>query len=73
MTKKKKKYYSAPLIESVGLDREVSLAMASLPGNAGPEDPFSTKAAPVSAPPFPKAPSSNPYPFGGDTPDFSNM
>ncbi len=65
MTVKKRKY-TAPLLETHSVDQEISLVMTSLPGNGntnlksvgGSGSPAILKSA---------------QPFGGSTPDISNM
>ena len=71
MSIQKKKYYLSPKIESVKLDRGISLGLITHP----PEDPI---AAPVgrdrpSFGPSSASPSSVSNPFGSSRPDYGDM
>ena len=68
---KNKKTYISPKIESFELDREISLVMASVPGDAGPPG-GDFGAAPSSTPDYPSTLNSD-SPFGSTTPDYDNL
>ena len=70
MTIKSKKYYSAPIINSIRLDKSIVLLepTGNPPGgNLQVESP-PTYSTPTSAPP-----SASSTPFGGNSPDYSDM
>ena len=69
MTIKSKKYYSAPIINSIKLDSEISLILMTSP----PPDPDSGTMEVVPPSPYSAPPSANSTPFGGNGPDYSDM
>ena len=68
MNIKSKKYYTAPKIGRIKLDREISLIMMTNP----PPDPGAL-ISPPSTQTDGTPPSSNSTPFGGDSPDYGDM
>ena len=70
MTIKSKKYYSAPIINSIRLDKSIVLLTptGNPPGGNTQVVPPSPYGTPTSAPP-----SANSTPFGGNSPDYSDM
>jgi len=69
MTKESKKYYSAPIVNSIKLDSEICLILMTNP----PPDPPGTNT--IVAPPstYSTPPSASSTPFGGNGPDYSDM
>ncbi len=65
---KHKKYYSAPIVDSIKLDSEISLILMTDP----PPDPTSTMEVQPQSP-YSAPPSANSAPFGGSSPDYSDM
>ncbi len=70
MNIKSKKYYSAPIVNSIRLDRSIVLLepTGNPPGGNIQVEPPATFSTPASAPP-----STNNTPFGGNSPDYSDM
>ncbi len=72
MTENLKKYYTAPEVDSIKLDKGIALILLSSPPpdptSAAPVEPEKPSFGPSSAPP-----SSANNPFGGDKPDYSDM
>lgn len=63
--------YSKPDIEEHFIDQVINLAEVS--GEWDPVEPTSFQAPSPSSSPQLENPSAAEYPFGGDSPDFSNM
>ncbi|GEM_PF-4022389 len=65
-----KKYYTAPTVSSIKLDRSIVLLTptGNPPGMAAPAEPERPSYPSSSTPP-----STNSTPFGGGKPDFSDM
>lgn len=68
-----KKTYTKPTIEEHTLDRIVNLQIGSPVGPPFPASASEAPEAPSAASPQIENPSAAEYPFGGDSPDFSNM